>query len=222
MMACCWAWWRSAAAAPSRRAAASLFCQAAASSSSWAVSTARRWAVARCARRPAASAWMPRARTTVSRASPEGKAVIRRTATTTSLLRPSTRPLWTTTPRSSSSGPTGAMMASSLVCPCQRSLRRRGLLGGDRPHVGRLGAFLALADVELDGLAVLQRAAVLDAAGVDEDVVAGLGLDEAVAAVGVEPLDGSNSHEVVPPSVVSEVSVTPTPVALAAEGQARP
>ena len=36
---------------------------------------------------------------------PAGNAVIRRTATTTSLLRPSTRPLWTTTPRSSSSGP---------------------------------------------------------------------------------------------------------------------
>jgi hypothetical protein len=45
----------------------------------------------------------------------------------------------------------------------------------------------------------------------DEDVVAGLGLDEAVALVGVEPLDGSNGHAVVPPSVVSEVSVTPTP-----------
>src|SRR5437867_9406013 len=49
------------------------------------------------------------------------------------------------------------------------------------------GALLALGDVELDGLAVLQRATVLDSAGVDEDVVAGLGLDEAVALVGVEP-----------------------------------
>ena len=58
--------------------------------------------------------------------------------------------------------------------------------------------------------------------GRSRDVVAGLGRDEAVATVGVEPLDGSNSHEVVPPSVVSEVSVTPAPVALAAEGQARP
>ena len=35
---------------------------------------------------------------------------------------------------------------------------------------------------------------ILDGAGVDEHVVAGLGLDEAVALVGVEPLDGSNSH----------------------------
>src|SRR4029453_4783327 len=69
-----------------------------------------------------------------------------------------------------------------------------GLLCGDRPHVGRLGALLALGDVELDGLAVLERATVLDGAGVDEDVVAGLGLDEAVALVGVEPLHGSNSH----------------------------
>jgi hypothetical protein len=62
-------------------------------------------AEAACSRRPAASAWISRAKTTVSRASPPGNAVIRRTATTTSLLRPSTRPLWTTTPRSSSSGP---------------------------------------------------------------------------------------------------------------------
>jgi hypothetical protein len=29
---------------------------------------------------------------------------------------------------------------------------------------------------------------------VDEDVVARLGLDEPIALVGVEPLDGSNSH----------------------------
>src|SRR5262245_60683985 len=49
------------------------------------------------------------------------------------------------------------------------------LLDGDRSHVGGLGASLALGDVELDGLAVLQRATVLDGAGVDEDVVAGLG-----------------------------------------------
>jgi hypothetical protein len=42
----------------------------------------------------------------------------------------------------------------------------------------------------------------------DEDVVAGLGLDEAIALVGVEPLDGSNSHGVVPPSINLEVSIT--------------
>jgi hypothetical protein len=58
-----------------------------------------------------------------------------------------------------------------------------------------LGPFLALGDVELDGLAILQRVPVLDGAGMDEDVVARLGLDEAVALVGVEPLDGSNNSE---------------------------
>jgi hypothetical protein len=42
---------------------------------------------------------------------------------------------------------------------------RYWLLGGQRSHVGGLGAFLALGDVELDGLAVLQRATVLDGAG---------------------------------------------------------
>src|SRR5215212_12084674 len=116
----------------------------------------------------------------------------------------------------------GAMVASShgavsLQGPGQPLLSNRSaggcsglrLRGGDWSHVGRLGAFLALGDVELDGLAVLQRAAVLDGADVDEDVVAGLGLDEAVALVGVEPLHGANSHPACPPSVSSEVSTTP-------------
>src|SRR5215218_2323200 len=85
------------------------------------------------------------------------------------------------------------------------------LLGGDRSHVGGLRAFLALGDVELDGLPILQRAAVMDGAGVDEHVVAGLGFDEAAALVGVEPLDGSNSHAACPSSVTSEVSTTPAP-----------
>src|SRR4029453_11289692 len=40
----------------------------------------------------------------------------------------------------------------------------------------------------------------LDRAEVHEDVLAGLGGDEAKALVGVEPLHGSNSHELVPPS----------------------
>jgi hypothetical protein len=44
---------------------------------------------------------------------------------------------------------------------------------------------------------------------VDEDVVAGLGLNEAIAPIGVEPLHGSNSHGVVPPSINLEVSITP-------------
>src|SRR5919107_487957 len=39
-----------------------------------------------------------------------------------------------------------------------------------------------------------------------EDVLAGLRGDKAVPLVGVEPLHGSNSHVLVPPSIVSEVS----------------
>src|SRR6266516_8025980 len=73
------------------------------------------------------------------------------------------------------------------------------LSGGSRPYVGGLGALGALRDVEFDGLALFQRAVALDGAGVHEHVVARLGLDEAVALVGVEPLDGSNSHGACPP-----------------------
>src|SRR5215213_6983387 len=43
-----------------------------------------------------------------------------------------------------------------------------------------------------------------------EHVFAGLGGDEAVALVGVEPLHGSNRHVLVPPSTVSEDRPTPT------------
>src|SRR4029453_18553249 len=85
---------------------------------------------------------------------------------------------------------------TSPAAPRYRSRKslRRWRLRGDRSHVGGLGAFLALGDVELDGLAILQRATILDGADVDKDIVARLGPDEAVAAAGVEPLDGSNSH----------------------------
>jgi hypothetical protein len=47
------------------------------------------------------------------------------------------------------------------------------LLGGERSHVDGLGAFLALGDVELDGLPLVQRATVLDGAGVDEPTAPG-------------------------------------------------
>src|SRR4029453_15541805 len=40
----------------------------------------------------------------------------------------------------------------------------------------------------------------------DEDIVAGLRGDEAVALVGVEPFHGSNRHVLIPPSTVLEVS----------------
>jgi hypothetical protein len=46
---------------------------------------------------------------------------------------------------------------------------------------------------------------------VHEDVFAGLGGDEAVALVGVEPFHGSNSHGLVPPSIVLEVSTNAGP-----------
>src|SRR5919107_2481427 len=55
-----------------------------------------------------------------------------------------------------------------------------------------------------------------------EDVLAGLGGDEAVALVGVEPLHGSNSHVLVPPSTMLEVSITPGPWWPGGKGQARP
>src|SRR5215218_1556734 len=73
------------------------------------------------------------------------------------------------------------------------------LLAGRRSYVDGLGALLTLGDVELDRLALVQGAIVLDGAGVHEHVGAGLGLDEAVALVGVEPLDGSTSHAACPP-----------------------
>jgi anti-sigma regulatory factor (Ser/Thr protein kinase) len=101
--------------------------------------------------------------------------------------------------------PTGAVVRLHLYVAEQTATppvygwgrrRRRVLLGLDRPHVGGLGALGALGHVELDGLALVQRAvaARLDGAEVHEDVLAGLRLDEAVALVGVEPLHGSNSH----------------------------
>src|SRR6266487_1233139 len=82
------------------------------------------------------------------------------------------------------------------------------LLALQRPYVGGLGALRPLGDVELDGLPLLERAVAgrLDRAEVHEDVRAGLRRNEAIALFGVEPLDGSDGHELVPPSVVSEVS----------------
>src|SRR5215203_1653354 len=78
------------------------------------------------------------------------------------------------------------------------------LVGGRRSYVDGLGALLALGDVELDRLALVQGAIVLDGVGVHEHVGAGLGLDEAVALVGVEPLDGSTSHAACPPALLWE------------------
>src|SRR5215211_5141791 len=101
------------------------------------------------------------------------------------------------------------------------TIRQCLLVGHDRPHVGGLGALLALGDVELDGLAFFQRTVALDGADVHEHVVAGLGFDEAIALVGVEPLDGSNRHGACPPSGTLEESTTPTPGGASGKGQAR-
>src|SRR5829696_8058168 len=98
------------------------------------------------------------------------------------------------------------------------------LLALQQPHVGGLGALRSLRDVELDGLPLSKRAVAgrLDRAEMHEDVFAGLGGDEAEALVGVEPLHGSNSHVLVPPSIVLEVSITPGRGGAGGKGQARP
>src|SRR5215218_5317130 len=69
-------------------------------------------------------------------------------------------------------------------------------------QVGGLGSLASLLDVELDGLALLQglQPAGLHRADVHEHVLALVGLDEAVAPVRVEPLDGATCHDRLPPS----------------------
>src|SRR4029453_14888300 len=68
---------------------------------------------------------------------------------------------------------------------CSCSLRKR-------PHVRGLGALGAVGDLELDGLALVEClvAVALDGREVDEDVVAAVAGDEAVALLVAEPLDG--------------------------------
>src|SRR5215218_4854282 len=98
------------------------------------------------------------------------------------------------------------------------------LLALQQPHVGSLGALRPLRDVELDGLPLGKRAVArrLDRAEMHEDVDAGFGGDEAVALLVVEPLHGSNSHVLVPPSIVLEVSISAGTVWAGGKGQARP
>src|SRR5215203_2142808 len=64
-------------------------------------------------------------------------------------------------------------------------------------QVGGLGSLASLLDVELDGLALLQglQPAGLHRADVHEYILALLGSDEAVAPVGVEPLDRATCHD---------------------------
>ena len=59
-------------------------------------------------------------------------------------------------------------------------------------------AILARGDLELDGLALVEglEAVHLDLAVMDEQIVAVLARDEAVALVGVEPLNSTLCHDV--------------------------
>src|SRR5829696_9225578 len=77
---------------------------------------------------------------------------------------------------------------------CSCSLRKR-------PHVRGLRALGAVGDLELDGLALVEGlvAVALDGREVDEDVVAAVAGDEAVALLVAEPLDGAFRQRAFPP-----------------------
>src|SRR5262249_46939006 len=72
----------------------------------------------------------------------------------------------------------------------------RELVGGGAVHVDRLEALGAFLDLELDGLVLEETAPALpvDLRVVNEDVRAGLLLDETPALLVVEPLDLANCH----------------------------
>ena len=81
--------------------------------------------------------------------------------------------------------------------PAGAALRRAMSLRSQLADVDRLLlAVVALGDLELDGLALVEglEALALDLGVVGEHVVAVLLRDEAVALVRVEPLDGTCSH----------------------------
>src|SRR5262245_28396293 len=71
---------------------------------------------------------------------------------------------------------------------------------GDDPHLLGLWALLALRDLKLDSLPVIQRlvAVHLDRGEVDEYVLPSVDRDEAVALLAVEPLDGALCHGALP------------------------
>src|SRR6185312_16426715 len=73
------------------------------------------------------------------------------------------------------------------------------------PDVFRLGALLALGDVELDLLSLIQAAIAVagDRAEVHEHIRATLDGDEAVALVSVEPLHNALSHVPSPDMTIS-------------------
>jgi hypothetical protein len=69
-------------------------------------------------------------------------------------------------------------------------------VGSDHADVLRLITLATRADIELDGLALLEGtvARSLNVAVVDEDVIGTLAGDEAVALLGIEKLHGSCRH----------------------------
>ena len=69
-------------------------------------------------------------------------------------------------------------------------------LSADDPDRLRLGTLLALRDLELDALSVLERLVAVgyDRREVNENVLAAVYRDEAVALLGVEPFDAALCH----------------------------
>src|SRR5262245_44909409 len=82
-----------------------------------------------------------------------------------------------------------------------RSLR----LGGDDLDVFRLRALRALSDLEVDPLAVFESLVPVhhDRRVMDEDISAAVDGDEAIALLGVEPLDSALRHCALPSLAVA-------------------
>ncbi|EGJ76514.1 putative cold shock protein [Streptomyces sp. Tu6071] len=104
--------------------------------------------------------------------------------------------------RTRDEGPPPSPGAGPRPCSSCRAVRGRAApyrsercSGGSADHV-RLRALLALRDLELDPLTLLQGAVTvhLDRAVVDEYIRTTVDRDEAVALLRVEPLDGALSH----------------------------
>src|SRR5512133_1543939 len=92
---------------------------------------------------------------------------------------------------------TGSKETGPLSEPRQLFGSEKGL---DRLHVRRLQALIALHDVELDLLTLGQRLVAFpcNRREVDEDVFAAFALDEAVALLVREPLDGALGQNLLP------------------------
>src|SRR5687767_12410438 len=96
---------------------------------------------------------------------------------------------------------------------CVRSLK--SWRSADNPDLLRLRAFLALCDIELDALSVLKRLVAVghDRREVDENVLAPVDRDKAVALLAVEPLDAALCHCALPHFIRAERGLTVPPSA---------